>query len=123
MTGLGSPIYFCFARVMPFQAFDPHREVHIYRLNLPHWRQPGVTYFLTTRLADSIPQTKLREWQNERECWLLANGCSKQADLDRLPENIRREFHQRFTAKFHDWLDAGEGACLLRQTEAARIVA
>src|SRR5437867_563837 len=99
---------------MGFQPFDPHGDTITYRLHLPHWRQSGVTYFLTTRLADSLPQAKLREWQHERDCWLQARGCRKPADLERLPEKERREFHRYFTAKFHAWLDAGEGACWLR---------
>jgi len=108
---------------MDFRPFDPHGEVTAYRLHLPHWRQPGVTYFVTTRLADSLPQAKLREWNEEREHWLRARGCRTPADLERLAERERREFHRHFTAKFHAWLDAGFGACLLRQAEAARIVA
>jgi len=34
----------------------PYDELHIHRGNLPHWRQTNVTYFVTTRLADSMPQ-------------------------------------------------------------------
>jgi len=59
---------------MEFQPFDPQGEVNTFRLHLPHWRQPGRTYFLTTRLVDSLPQSKLREWHHERVCWLRAHG-------------------------------------------------
>ena len=108
---------------MDFRPFDPHGELTTYRLHLPHWRQPGVTYFLTTRLADSLPQARLDEWHDERANWLRARGCQSPADLDRQPAKERREFHRYFTAKFHAWLDAGEGACWLRQPEYAQIVA
>ena len=108
---------------MSLQPFDPQGEVTAYRLHLPHWRQPGVTYFLTTRLADSLPQAKLAEWHHERECWLRARGCRTPADLETLPAKERRDFHRHFTAKFHAWLDAGFGACWLRRLDAAQTVA
>src|SRR5260221_8212337 len=33
-------------------------------------QQEGVTYFVTFRLSDALPQSVLREWQREREEWL-----------------------------------------------------
>src|SRR5256885_1477854 len=51
---------------VPFRAFNPYDEVRIARRRLPHWRQPGVSYLVTFRLADSLPQTLLRQWRNER---------------------------------------------------------
>lgn len=129
-AGLGSPAYFlaalgraAYAATMEFRSFDPHGEVTTYRLHLPHWRQPGVTYFLTTRLGDSLPQAKLAEWKEERENWLRARSCRTVADLERLAAKERHDFHRHFTAKFHAWLDAGYGACWLRRPDAARIVA
>jgi len=108
---------------MDFRPFDPHGEVTAYRLHLPHWRQPGVTYFITTRLADSLPQEKLAAWKEEREQWLRARSCRTTADLERLPAKERQDFHRHFTAQFHAWLDAGYGACWLRRPDAAQIVA
>ena len=32
------------------------------------------------------------------------------------------EYHERFTTKWHEHLDAGHGACVLRQPELAKIV-
>src|SRR4029077_18565006 len=52
------------------------------RRRLPHWRQIGVAYFITFRLQDSVPQTLLRQWRDERTIWLRWqpppwpwNGC------------------------------------------------
>jgi hypothetical protein len=45
-----------------------------YRRNLPHLRIEGATYFVTFRLADSIPETIARQWQEERHQWLRAHG-------------------------------------------------
>jgi len=107
---------------MVFRPFDPKGELQIHEMHLPHWRQEGVTYFVTSRLADSLPQDKLREWQAQRDAWLRANGLESAAGLHTLPEERRHEFHQRFTAQWHDWLDAGYGACWLRRPELRRAV-
>jgi REP element-mobilizing transposase RayT len=106
-----------------FKPFDPDAEVRKFRNHLPHWRQAGVTYFVTTRLADSVPQGTLRQWREERDLWLRLHDCADAADIERLPDRTRREYHARFTAKFHEFLDAGTGACWLRRPEAAAIVA
>src|SRR5262249_39087232 len=41
---------------MIFELFDPRSEFVVREgANLPHWYQPGVTYFVTFRTEDSIP--------------------------------------------------------------------
>ena len=78
-------------------------------------------YFVTGRLADSMPQEKLRQWNEERETWLLVHGLASTAQLATLPEQKQREFHSRFTRQWHDWLDAGYGECLLRRSEIRQL--
>jgi putative transposase len=95
--------------------FRPHDDLHVHRGHLPHWRQTHVTYFVTTRLADSMPQEKLREWQNRRDAWLNAHSLQKSSDIHTLPEDQQHEFHSTFTLQWHQWLDAGYGECLLRR--------
>ena len=94
-----------------------HREEGIANLsgNLPHWRQDSVTYFVTLRTADSLPQTKLAQWLAEREQWLAEHPRPHD-------ENTRREYHQRFTERIEHWLDQGYGACHLKQPEIRQIV-
>jgi len=98
-----------------FGFLDRQAEIENLSGNLPHWRQPGVTYFVTFRTDDSIPQEKLRQWLAEREAWLKAHP---------LPHNeaTRREYGRRFTSRFHKWLDAGYGACVLARPECREIV-
>jgi len=108
---------------MPFKPFDEGGEVIRYENNLPHWRQDAVTYFVTFRLGDFVPQPKLRAWAHEHECWMNAHGLKPGDSLDALPEKKRQEYHRRFTKTFHDWLDAGMGECVLRRGDAAKIVA
>ena len=44
-----------------FHGLHPHKPLTMYHRNLPHWRQDGATYFVTYRLADSLPQCKVDE--------------------------------------------------------------
>jgi Rad3-related DNA helicase/REP element-mobilizing transposase RayT len=98
-----------------FTPFDPSAPVAIYGRHLPHWRQAGVTYFVTFRLADSIPQEKLRQWEREMEMWLVKNPEPHTVEQ-------KAEYHEKFTERFHQWLDAGMGECWLRRPEISAAV-
>ena len=102
--------------------FRPHDELHVHRGNLPHWRQTNVTYFVTTRLADSMPQEKLREWQIQRTAWLNAHGLEQPGAIHTLPERLQHEYHATFTMQWHQWLDVGYGECLLRRQDVREIL-
>ena len=96
--------------------FDPHEPIAALSGNLPHWRQEDVTYFITFRLADSLPQVKLDLWRRERDDWLA-----------RHPEPhdyvLRKDYHERFVERFQKWLDAGYGECVLKRPEVRGVVA
>ena len=85
------------------------------RRNLPHWEQAGCTYFITWRLADSLPGSQLRVWQEDRERWLALNP---QPWTPRVQEEYQREFIDRI----EHWLDAGHGSCVLRRPEVRGIL-
>jgi type I restriction enzyme R subunit len=58
---------------IPFRGFDEFGDMHsYYHGHLPHWRQSGCTYFVTFRLADSLPQRVVDEIEYERDQWLAA---------------------------------------------------
>ncbi len=79
----------------------------MYRRHLPHWRQDGATYFVTFRLADSIPQQQLRTLHRWREIWERTHPEPRQpADW----ENFAREI----THKTEAWLDQGYGECVFQ---------
>src|SRR5688500_731379 len=42
-------------RMTKFQPYDPRGIISKSWRDLPHWDQPGGTYFITFRLADSLP--------------------------------------------------------------------
>ncbi|WP_397385048.1 hypothetical protein [Prosthecobacter sp.] len=50
--------------------FDPFTEIRVTRNNLPHRQQPGAAYFITFRMADSLPEEMLRGLDLERRRWL-----------------------------------------------------
>jgi putative transposase len=113
---------------MPFEFFDPKAETSIREGHLPHWYQPGVTYFVTFRTDDSIPVAVAKAWRGQREDWLRRHGVAAprtdgKLDLEGLPRDVQHEFHDRFSRKYLDALDRGHGECLLRRPELAQIVA
>jgi REP element-mobilizing transposase RayT len=102
-----------------FTPYNPDETVRRHRLNLPHWRQWDRTYFITTRLADSIPADIRESWLQQRNAWLTQRGIVPGGDLAGVSEDVRREFHQKFTARFHELLDGGHGECLLARADLA----
>ncbi|MEX2044998.1 MAG: DEAD/DEAH box helicase family protein, partial [Opitutus sp.] len=99
----------------PIGYFDPNATVADLTGNLPHWRQEGVTYFVTFRLADSLPQEKLQQWREEMAAWLREHP-------EPHDEATRTEFYERFPARLQRWLDAGYGSCVLQIPEVHSLV-
>jgi type I restriction enzyme R subunit len=105
--GAGRPQSFEPGQDGPAPFANPFGDIDVTSNLLPHWQQGEVWIFATWRLADSLPADKLRHWQEEKQAWLA-----------RHPEPwdppTTTEYHQRFTQRIEDWLDAGYGACILR---------
>ena len=100
-----------------------------YHRNRPHLQPPGATLFVTFRLAGSVPQAVVRQYQAEK-VWLekewqrirklaSASGASEiAAHEDRL-----RTFHRRWFRKFEDLLHAEKtGPTWLKEERLARVV-
>jgi putative transposase len=110
-----------------FELFDPKQEFTIREGSLPHWYQPGVTYFVTFRTENSVPHSLAQQWYGERNHWLENHGINPKsahwkAQLSSNPE-LEKSFHVRFTKTFLEYLDRGLGECVLRNREIAGIVA
>ena len=71
---------------------------------LPHYDEPGALQMITYRLADSLPQRVLAEMEKS---------------LALLPEGKRDPARRQ---QIEEWLDAGQGSCVLGRAEAARCV-
>ncbi|MFO0807183.1 MAG: transposase [Gemmataceae bacterium] len=113
---------------MPFDLFDPSGDLHVIEGgSLPHWFQPGVTYFVTIRTADSVPRELADEWYWRRNDWLARHGIRPtdpnwSRALARLPSARQSEYHRTFSTEFLAYLDRGYGGCFLRRPDLARIV-
>ena len=111
-----------------FELFDPAYDVRITAGKLPHWYQPGVTYFVTFRTEDSLPRQVAETWHRRRDDWLRRrriNPISKtwRESLHRLPLDKQRQYHKLFSEEYLTLLDKGWGKCVLKQSElAAKVV-
>lgn len=98
-----------------FQGLRDDLPLEVYIRNLPHWRQPGATYFVTFRLADSLPRNKLNELRRLRIEWEQRNSSPR--------SNSAWEEYARITAQqVERWLDHGYGSCLLKNPAYSAMV-
>ena len=67
---------------------------------LPHRDEPGLTQFVTFRLADSFPESLRSEWEH---LWKIEDDQYRRAELEA-------------------YLDKGRGECHLRKPEIAKLV-
>ncbi len=96
---------------------NPEAEIEKHKpFLLPHWQQDAKLYFVTWRLADSLPAEKLDEWTRERNAWLAQNPEPWNSETE-------REYHEKFSKSIDHWLDAGSGECLLKDPAISKIVA
>jgi type I restriction enzyme R subunit len=82
---------------------------------LPHWSQGGTVVFVTFRLADSLPQEKVRALAKEKEEWLKEHP-------EPHDEEQKAEFYRLFSARLQRWLDAGYGSMILARHPVKGIV-
>ena len=89
------------------------------RGRLPHWEMDSGLYFVTFRLADSLPQELLERVGSEREA-ILARARQLQRELS---ADEQRRLALLFSREIERRLDLGAGACWLRHTKVAKVVA
>lgn len=100
---------------MTIQFLNPEAEIAKRRHALPHWEQGETCQFVTFRLADSLPEAKLRVWRVERDAWLAAHPRP-------WDDETAAEYGREFGARLDAWLDAGHGSCVLGEEENRRVV-
>ena len=104
--------------VPPVSHFVPMRaddKIEKRRRNLPHWEQNECTYFVTYRLADSLPGSKLAELREEKENW-------KRQHPEPWTPQTKKDFYLFFNRRIERWLDSGFGSCLLKTRDVREIV-
>ena len=101
---------------------EPSKYIHGFhhrafggRRTLPHLKRWQGTYFVTYRLADSLPQTALVRLEDE-----IAQMKFPQ---DLPPDDHNRELQRERFRRIEAWLDAGAGSCCLRRADVAEMVA
>ncbi len=99
-----------------FRGLDPNLPVRRYQRHLPHWRQPGATYFVTFRLADSIPQQQLQALKRWREHWQASHPEPRS-------EEDWHAFAKEITTRTERYLDDGYGECVFRNMKCAQEMA
>ncbi|NND97662.1 MAG: hypothetical protein HKN47_10080 [Pirellulaceae bacterium] len=103
-----------------FVPFDREQATRVYSRNLPHWRQPGATYFVTLRLADALPDSVQRELEDRRNQWLRkrhVDPSDLHAAFTRLTKPDRflfRKYVNRIREEVHD---QGLGNCWLSRAD------
>jgi len=95
--------------------FNKDAEVGKYSGWLPHWRQAGKLYFVTFRLHDSAAQADLDKWQEEKTIWESFHPKP-------WSEKDWAEYHERFSDRIEQLLDAGHGSCVLAEPRVSEIV-
>jgi REP element-mobilizing transposase RayT len=107
-----------------FVGFDPLGAFRNYERNLPHWRQPGATYFLTFRLNDSLPAEVLEDYQREQQAMRerIARELDRSGSVSESTFEDYEAFQLRTCRKIERVLDEGHGACPLKQPDLRQIV-
>jgi len=94
-----------------------------YKRNLPHLRIEGATYFVTFRLADSIPETVMTQWLEERNLWLQELGIDPKLQkfdnnrfrqlYDAIPMLEKIKYERKRLNRYFKELDECHGDCIL----------
>ncbi|MDB6126645.1 MAG: transposase [Verrucomicrobia bacterium] len=85
---------------------------HFHRRKLPHWEIRNGEYFVTTRLADSLPRSAVEKIS------LLHHEIASAPSGSDIVTNLQR----RYFRTLEKYLDAGTGECLLKRDNIAAIV-
>lgn len=86
-----------------------------YGAYLPHLTKPNGIYFVTFRLADSLPQQVLMEWKQERDDLVKR---SEELGEPLNPAEIAR-LQRLLSEKVERYLDSGMGQCWMKRSEIA----
>lgn len=86
---------------------------------LPHWTADNAWYAVTLRLWDSLPQGVLQTWLLERK-----NIVRTAEQMNRpLSKHEVERLAYLYSRKVESYLDAGHGACYMKDNRVAKVVA
>jgi len=98
---------------------DPLLSGFHFRGQLPHLKKEGATYFVTFRLADSIPAHEVARLKHERQAILEQARASKSP----LTWHEEQQLLAWYCDKVEMLLDAGCGACWLSKPPVTELIA
>ena len=104
---------------------DCERTLASYRRNLPHWRYEGATYFVTFRLNDSVPRDAADGMKSAAAAMRLEVESERAACGGTLSATTAlkwEDFQKRHFRKLESIMDAGHGACVLREPKLRALV-
>ena len=90
-----------------------------FRGKLPHLKKEGALYFVTFRLADSLPATEIARLKHERAAILEQARAAKSP----LSWHEEESLLAWYCDKVEALLDAGHGACWMSKPDVAELVA
>lgn len=85
-----------------------------WRRRLPHVTQTDSIYFVTFRVADSIPAVRLAQWKQELAVWKYQNRPPLTQEQEEAYANLGYRRIER-------WLDQGHGSCPLVGPAASEV--
>lgn len=96
-------------------------DVRFYRRRLPHFEPPGATFFITTRLAGSLPGHIIALLKEEQQ--FLHRRIRETKDLE-IKKRLTYELERRYLGRFDKYVDtATAGPTWLALPEIAGMVA
>lgn len=111
-------------RSLPFTPtyLNPNLPIEKTTANLPHWHQPGSTYAITFRLADSLPKSILKQYESEKTELLARIEAAKKSGDESQAKTLRKQLHDHYHQRMDAALDDGHGACVMKDPNIAQIV-
>ena len=89
-----------------------------YKRNLPHWQPPGASYFITFRLAGTLPKIALDELRLEKQKLQALHKHSFPSD-----KALQEFIYKKLFMKIEDYLDKGHhGPTWLKDPKMAQII-
>jgi len=103
---------------------DPDDKLHLVsgfhsRGVLPHRKREGGTYFVTFRQAGTLPKEVLHRFKQERDAIVQQARAANRP----LTWHEQEELFRWYSSRVDRYLDAGHGACHLRNPDLADVVA
>ena len=90
--------------------------------SLPHWFKQGATYAVTFRLADSIPQSVLSTYSDERSMLEEIERKAEEEGEETTARDARLKIEGLYSARMEEALEMGYGECHMKRPEIAGIV-